>query len=364
MPGCLAKKSCYYKSFPYPKLLDYVRVRFLKYSEIFFRVLKKHLDTEFEVQIRSGELTLDSEPTLDALQLDFESLQYIENVKKIFNDCRKLNARKVKSVSSVSELLKVAEEEAFSWFSDKIKKVQNDALRNRRQKKKKMCNQKCSSGPQIYNFTITDLPLDLMLLLGNGLKNVPILNTPQDEILDSLEQEAILASRNLFFTYYGHYPRRSPRISFSHSILDIISQSNTNTALVDQLVSLRNNFIENVPFYLSSIPSSSVKAKDLMKLVPDDCIISPSDKQVGISVLPYSWYEKEYKSQIVKGGHELVDMTEMQCLNLLKDKILKFRENCTKNQRKILKEYWPRLKIDQPRIGVLKLVPKVIYPII
>ena len=218
-----------------------------------------------------------------------------------------------------------------------------------------MCQQKCISGPQIYNFTHKTLPSNLISLLENGLKTVPVLDTHLDDTLDSLEKEAILACRNLFFTYYGNYPRMSPKISFSHSILDIISQSNTNTALVDQLVTLRNHFVENIPFFLSSIPKSSLTAKDLMSLVPDDCIISPSDKQVGISVLPKSWYEKEYQSQLVKGGHELVNMTEAQCLLSLKDKILKFRESCTINQRKILKRVLAKDKNRQPTYRCFKI---------
>ena len=50
-------------------------------------------------------------------------------------------------------------------------------------------------------------------------------------------------------------------------------------------------------------------------MIPQDCIISPSDKNVGISILPPSWYSRQYREQIDKGGHELQTMNEAQCVS-------------------------------------------------
>ena len=55
------------------------------------------------------------------------------------------------------------------------------------------------------------------------------------------------------------------------------------------------------------------------------------------------------------------DMTEAQCLSHLLRKISEFRTSCSDEQRKVLSEYCPKLKSGGiNRIGVLKLVPKVV----
>ena len=77
-----------------------------------------------------------------------------------------------------------------------------------------------------------------------------------------------------------------------------------------------------------------------------------------MSLLPPVWFEKEYNSQIVKGGREKVEISESQCLRLLESRIRGFRSNLSQNQQKILKNHWPRIAMVH-RIGVLKLVPKV-----
>ena len=97
----------------------------------------------------------------------------------------------------------------------------------------------------------------------------------------------------------------------------------------------------------------------MVQIFSNNCIISPSDKQVGISILPYAWYIKEYNSQLEKGGHEKVNISEEKCVAMLLNKISDFKNNCSKVQNSILIKHWPKNKEDKHRIGVLKLVPKV-----
>ena len=358
LPECLYRKSSFYRSFPKKQILVRIWRKVRIFSDVFFRTLKTHLASEFEVQIRHGELTTEAKDNLDILHEQFNILQYEDQIMTIFQNCRSFFPH-ILNNPYTSDLLCVVEDEVLIWLSTRIKSIQEDALRHRRQKNNLMCSKKSSAGPQIFNFTTTSVSEELSKLLETGLNFVPAVGTSSQELLEELEVEVLESCRKLYFSYYGYFPRQSPRISLSHSILTIISQVGTNTELIDKLVSLRDSFVENIPFFLSSIPKTSVGVKSLLKLVPEEVIISPSDKQVGISVLPFSWYEKEYRNQVVKGGHEQIQMTESHCIAVLQKRILNFRSQCSDVQLKILSEHWPRNKVVTHRIGVLKLVPKV-----
>ena len=69
--------------------------------------------------------------------------------------------------------------------------------------------------------------------------------------------------------------------------------------------------------------------------------------------------ECKYQVQLEKGKHELMKLSEDQCLAKLHKSITDFRTCCSDNQRKILQQYWSKGTTDKQRIGVLKLVLKV-----
>ena len=132
----------------------------------------------------------------------------------------------------------------------------------------------------------------------------------------------------------------------------------SNTDIVREISDIHESFVENLQYFLSSVPETGLNIKKLLNLIPENCIITKSDKNVGISILPPEWYAKEYKNQILKGGHELIEMTETQCIANLLNKIRIFKEGYCSEQRKVLNKMWPR-NVAKPRIGVLKLAPKV-----
>ena len=329
----------------------------IKYSEIFVSVLQKHFGAEFEVQIRDGIVTHESEKCLEIIGQDFAVLQYQNKICQIFQThSSKLHGS---ARGYILDLLDFMEDRVIDTFHDLIRRRQDAILRLRRQKNTDLCSKKCANGSTIFNFTDLELKPGLESLLKNGLKNVPIIKSTTEDLLREIELETIIACKNLFFSYYGHYPILS-KDTFSKTIQNIISQCQANSEVVNKLVLLRENFIENVPYFCNSLKNNNVaEAKDLMQLLPHNCVVSPSDKGVGISVLPYDWYCKEYESQVRKGGHEQIQMSEDQCLAMLHRKISDFKQSCTEDQKKILSKYWPRAKIDKYRIGVLKLVPKV-----
>ena len=356
IPLCLQKKGMFYKSFPRTQILNKLRIMINNFSVRFFEALKNQLETELEVQVRNGILTSDAEENLDYLQTQFKILQYEEQVKSIFINCCSKFPHFVKK-PLVFDLLCVAEDEVLGWFLLRIKTIYEKTLIARRRKNNIMCSQKCSVGPQVFNFTDTPISEELCSLFEKGLNNVPLLGTSAENLLKEFENEVLEACKNLFYSFNGYYPCQSSSVTLNHSILTIISQSGTNNELVNKLVSLRENFVNNVEMFLSRVRSNDPDY--FLNLVPSNVIISPSDKQVGISILPFEWYQKEYRNQVIKGGYELVEMSEAECLAVLTKKIASFREKCSENQLRILSNYWPKFKCSVHRIGVLKLVPKV-----
>ena len=142
-------------------------------------------------------------------------------------------------------------------------------------------------------------------------------------------------------------------------MVQIISKCSANSKLVGLICDFRQDFVDNLPFFLSSEVKSGLDVKKVISLIPSRTIITNSDKNVGVSILPAEWYDKEYQSQILKGGHELINLSEKECLAQLSNKIRVFKAECTSKQRKLLDSLWPRSALKY-RLGVMKLVPKVI----
>ena len=141
-------------------------------------------------------------------------------------------------------------------------------------------------------------------------------------------------------------------------MLEIISQAHCNSTLIDQLMRFRDSFVESLPLFLSSLPENRSFHHQLLKLNPKGCVITASDKNVGISILPIDWYSKEYKAQIQKGGHVPIQKTEQECLALLQRAIREFKNSCNAEQTRILTSLWPKAP-RKYKIGIMKLIPKV-----
>ena len=247
----------------------------------------------------------------------------------------------------------------FCFFCT-IRTVQNKVSNERREANRKLCSDKCKNGPVVHNFTTKKIPNELLNHLVSGLNNVPNLRTDYSNLKLEIEQESVQACKNAFVSMLGFYPRISSISSLNQTIIQLLSQAPANSEYVNRLVSFREHYVDGLHKYFDSIDCSGINLEQILKLIPKDCIISQSDKNIGVSLLPPAWYAKEYHTQIEKGGHEKVEMSENQCIATLNKIINDFKENCTKNQAKILKKFWPRQKPTTYRIGVLKLVPKVI----
>ena len=353
-PDCMHKKSLFSRSFPKPLILKRLRRKLYEYCIKFEKLLYQHLSSEFEVQIRGGEITTEGKQVIKKLREHFDDFQFERNIREILAQAKMSAAQH----SRIYELLCTIEDDMISSFPRIVMKIQSQVIQARRRKDNQLCKDKCSLRSLIHNFTSVQIGKDLSNLLEYGLKNVPLLQSSSVELQAELEVEAKLVCRNIFVDTYGHFPRITSNQTFSKVVLEIISQCSSNTDIISKLVKFRDQFIENIPFFLKALPRNGLRVKEIVNLIPSGCIISPSDKNLGISILPPEWFAKEYETQVVKGGHESVDLTEDECLAMLLKKIRTFQAECSDVQLKLLRQFLPR-PVEKPRLGVLKLVPKV-----
>ena len=341
-------------SFQNKKLLKKVKNQIICYSDSFSATLTSHLKTEFEIQSRDGQITPEGIDKLTILQNDFVILQYEENLKAIFE-----TSKTFCKTSSSRTQLDIVHDRVKAFFQQMIGEIQTKVLKERRSTDNKMCLEKIQGGPVVHNFLGKDVPLKLMEHLENGLNNVLYLK-PDVKLASELEEEAILACKNAFVSLMGFFPICSKKTNLNQTIIELLSQTPSNSELANSLIAFREHYVEGVQKYFEENDSNGIELKDILKSIPKDCIITQSDKNIGISLLPPSWYAKEYQTQIEKGGYEKIDMSENLCLAKLHKKILNFQKRSL-NQTRILSKYWPKERPTKFRIGVLKLVPKVIF---
>ena len=151
-----------------------------------------------------------------------------------------------------------------------------------------------------------------MQLLSRGLDQVPLLEVDSEIVLTEIEAEVISVSRAIFRSHLGFSPFTVSG-SVQEHILSIIAQAPAGSKAINEIITLYENFKNSVHDFLST-PSSGLSYSKLVGSLPPGSIITKSDKNVGISVLPLEWYIREYEVQIAKGGYVKVDMSEPQCL--------------------------------------------------
>ena len=352
------KTNSFYKSYPRKWVLDRLCKRFRVYFIDFGNCLHEQLTSEFEIPIVDGEITRLGRKTLADLQHKQDLLKFESKIDEIlehnFSSCSR------KAASHEVELYYSIKDDLIKCINRSMSKIQQVVLKERKKKDNALKRSKCSAASLVHNFTEVLIPEQLSKILETGLSSVPYIFFSEKQMSSELENEAIVACKNLFYTEHGYYPTVSSKTTLGEVVLEIISQSQTNTKLVSRLIDFKDQFAENIPFFLAAMNKlHGSNVKDIVAMIPHDCIISPSDKNVGTSILPPSWYSRQYHEQIDKGGHELQTMNEAQCVSLLLRKIKDFKNNCSSSELKILKNWWPRIPVKNPRIGVMKLVPKV-----
>ena len=291
----LSSDSKFFKAFKNKRLLKKLRKQVYKYSNTFSCTFYSHMKNEFEINVRSGKITPDGYATLDKLQMDYQILQFKENLEAIFTKSKGFCRSEL-----ATSLLDVVFDEVLIGFSNLINEVQNRVMKEKKSATNKMCSEKIKHGAVLHNFTEKIIPDLLMSHLALGLNNVPHLNIEEEKLISDIEEEAIDACKNAFVSLLGYYPICNTGSNLNQIINNLISQAPSNSKLVNSLVIFREHYVDGLHKYLENVESTGDNINDIIKLIPRDCIISQSDKNVGISILPPAWYAKEYKTLQIK----------------------------------------------------------------
>ena len=150
--------------------------------------------------------------------------------------------------------------------------------------------------------------------------------------MTEVENDVKLACCNFFIATAGYYPRSfTLKSSIDTTIKNLLIFEPGNNKISSALVSMRENYNAVKPKLLkdSKVPQR-ISMKRIQNLIPKGAILSPSDKNLGISLLSPAWFEKEYTSQVDKGGYEKQSMSEAVCIKMLLSKISTFCQNLTR----------------------------------
>ena len=179
-----------------------------------------------------------------------------------------MNKFKYNAPCLVKELLFSVKDDIIESLQVIISKVQKNVLKELRQRDNILCSKKCADTNLVHNFTSVVLPPKICHFLEMGLNSVPHLVLPENELFSELVQEAKMACKNLFQSFNKTYPRVNKNSSFGATVLEIISQCQANTELVSRLIHFRDQFVENIPFFLSFIPQDGkIKIKEIIDLI-------------------------------------------------------------------------------------------------
>ena len=94
---------------------------------------------------------------------------------------------------------------------------------------------------------------------------------------------------------------------------------------------MRDMYTSNIDAFLKTQivhENSSSPSEIAKKYLPEDIVITPSDKNLGVCLTPIAWYKMQYDVQCEKGQHEEADMSEGQCIQLLNSKVQLLRSKC------------------------------------
>ena len=160
----------------------------------------------------------------------------------------------------------------------------------------------------------------------------------------------------------GHYPYGADKIEKLDDLLQHLSKltpcgSNKSEfyfMVRDIYISSVDNFLDDAKFECEMPPTEIVKTA-----LPKNVLITVSDKNLGVCLVPIEWYPMAYDVLVQKGGYILIDMSEDACISLLKAKIQELWAECTPEMKKLLHTVMPKQPESKFRIGVMKIIPKI-----
>lgn len=353
----------YFTNYPLVKsAMKPAHTKLLVYLGTYFMTLYSHMTTEFEVQIRDGEVTLDGQQMIRNIHCDYIVFQYKKNITEILVPLVSSLSKQPNQVGT-HELIQSIIPTLILAVESRIQFVQQQVLDQQRRNTNKMCMEKCLQGPVVHNLTSIDIPVEILKLIGSGLHVVP------NDHHDSLSaKETILSDlRSSAISYYretmGTYPHGIDQMITLGSALQHLSMlTPCGSPHSEFYFKMRDICDDEIDVFLNTLrfENDMLKPQEIVsKYLPSDVIITTTDKNLGVALVPIQWFRQTYESQCLKGGYIPVDMSEEMCINFLKRKIQDLWDTCSSIQRKLLKSVWPKQYSRNFRIGVMKVTPKI-----
>ena len=332
------------------------------YLLTYFIVLRKHMTQEFEIQIRDGSVTTPSCAVIRELQKEYDIFQHRQNIYRILNPWVTMLLGNPVDVDARQQIQDIVPK-MISKVEANIVRVQSQILHERRLSTNKICSTKCSSPPAIHNLTSIDIPPEILKLLSQGLHIIPEGQQNISELRSSIETELKKAAISHYRTVMGFTPAgASTKLSIDSLMLHLSMNLPCGSPYSEFYFKMRDMHKSGIKGFLSSLrleskmitPSSIVQSH-----LPSDIVITSVDKNLGVALIPISWYKLQYEAQCKKGGYIKIHMTEAQCIDHLLKMIQDFWDTCSPEQTKALKKVWPKARLTSFRLGVLKLLPKI-----
>ena len=335
-----------------------VNKKMLHYSQLFSRLLFKHLTTETEVHINNGTVTSESVVVLNRLESEKNILCYRDRIIDFYGPwCSILCGQPVLPgvENQVLEIIPAV----ILCFEEQIYTLQKISTRLDVKNNNSMCRRLCSSTHSVVNYTDTTVPLELQQLLKHGLNFVPTVARNNFDLLFLVENDLKTAAIRFFRANAQEYPRLNKGLGLLGVILQLAQQSPTNTTEVNFYFELYDRYINGVTKFLNDLNISHLENyNQIKKLVPRNSVLSISDKGLGPCLLPVEWYIKQYKHQAEIGGHRAIEMSEQQCLNVMLNNIQTFRGSLLHEERLLFHKYFKKCNPSY-RVGCLKIIPKI-----
>jgi hypothetical protein len=175
----------------------------LGYHQAISEVFRRHLQNEYEIQLRCGKITEAGNEVIKALADDYKILQIEEEVEIFLND----ETTKYLGSRHLIKLLEPVRIQIVELIKTEVLRVQTSCKKKQRKENNKLCREKCASGSTIHNFTECYVPDDLTNFLKNGLNNVPEIVYDKKVVISEIEDEVKKACSNLYTSLIGEYPK-------------------------------------------------------------------------------------------------------------------------------------------------------------
>ena len=274
-----------------------------KYLGIFFAILAKHMTGEFEVQIRDGKITDDGKKVLRTISAESVQFQYKIPIHEILTPWIHTLAghpMQVKHQQYINNIIV----NVIKSVEKIIVAQQQDVLKARRISTHKLCKEKCETGPAVHNFTSFNIPDELKNMLGPWLQVVPGHVRPLEDIKTTIISDVKKAAIAYFQSTMGYKPAGVDSLKTIDETLKFLSMKTPcGSPMSEFYFKLRDTFVSGKNVFLNKLKTDNSIMDPtylVQRSLPDDIVITPTDKNLGVALVPIAWYQLQYDSQCKK----------------------------------------------------------------